>query len=77
MIFGIKKRNSYAELSISYLVWLFHQVYQTGFIVAAGVQTVQIARMDILGVQSSISRQISVPLAFAKGSKFFLARMFG
>ena len=33
--------------------------------------------MDILGVQSSVSRQISIPLAFAKGSKFFLGRMFG
>ena len=32
--------------------------------------------MDILGVQSSVSRQISIPLAFAKGSKFFLGSMF-
>ena len=61
----------------SYLIFIFHHINQTGFIVTTGIQPVQIAGMDILGVQSSISRQISVPLAFAKGSKFFLGRMFG
>ena len=61
----------------SYLIFIFHHINQTGFIVTTGIQPVQIAGMDVLGVQSSVSRQISIPLAFAKGSKFFLGRMFG
>ena len=61
----------------SYLIFIFHHINQTGFVVTAGIQPVQIDGMDILGVQSSVSRQISVPLAFAKSSKFFLGRMFG
>ena len=61
----------------SYLIFILHHINQTGFIVTAGIQPVQIAGMDILGIQSSVSRQISLPLAFAKGSKFFPGRMFG
>ena len=52
----------------NYLIFFFQHVNQTGFIVTAGIQPVQIAGMDILGVQSSVSRQISIPLAFAKSS---------
>ena len=61
----------------SYLIFIFHHINQTGFIVMTGIQPVQVAEMDILGVQSSVSRQISIPLGFTKGSKFFLGRMFG
>ena len=61
----------------SYLIFILHHINQTDFTVTAGIQPVQIAGMDISDVQSSVSRQISVPLAFAKSSKFFLGRMFG
>ena len=67
-----KKERAYG----SYLIFIFHHINQTGFIVTTGIQPVQVAGMDILGVQSSVSRQISIPLAFAKGSKFFLGSMF-
>ena len=61
----------------SYLIFILHHVNQTGFIVMTGIQSVQIAGMDVLGIQSSVSHQINIPLAFAKGSKFFLGSMFG
>ena len=61
----------------NYLIFVFHHINQTGFVVTAGIQPVQIAGMDILGVKSSVGRQISIPLAFTKGNKFFLGTMFG
>ena len=59
----------------NYLIFVFHHIYQTGFIVTAGIQPVQVARMDILGVQSSVSCQISIPLAFTKGRELVLGSM--
>jgi len=61
----------------SYLKFLFHHIHQTSFIIMAGIQPVQVARMKILGIQSSIGRQVNIPLAFAHGSKFFFGGMLG
>ena len=39
----------------SYLISLLHQVYQTSFIVTAGIQTVQEARVNVLSTEMGVA----------------------
>ena len=43
------------EKNGSYLISLLHQVYQTGFIVTAGIQTVQEARVNVLSIEMGVA----------------------
>ena len=63
------------EKNSSYLISLLHEVYQTSFIVMAGIQTVQEARVNVLSIEMGIAGQIDVPFAFAHSRKLVLGSM--